>query len=45
MRPIATDVAWSLFVCVSVERNREPYKADESIKMPFAIWTRVGHKQ
>ena len=27
---------------VSVGHNREPYKTDEPIEMPFELWTRVG---
>ena len=35
MRPIVTDVPWS--VCVSVLHNRvSPTKTDEPIEMPFA---------
>jgi len=33
MRPLATDVAWSVCVCVS---------SVEPIAMPFGLWTRVG---
>jgi len=37
VRPIATEVAWSVCVCVSVGRNRVSL-AD----VPFGAWTRVG---
>jgi len=39
MRPIVTDVAWSigLSVIVSAAQTAEP------IEMPFGLWTWVGH--
>jgi len=45
MQPIATDVAWSVCVCMSVcllDTTMSPASMDEPIKMPFGLWTRVG---
>ena len=44
MRPVATDVAWSVCVCASVGHNREPYKTAEPIEMPFGLWTWLSPK-
>ena len=43
MRPIATDVAWSvcLFFCLLVTLV-SPAKTDKRIEMPFGMRTRVG---
>ena len=41
MRPIVTDVPWS--VCLSVT-TMSPTKTAEPIEMPFGLWTRVGPK-
>ena len=30
------------YMTVFVEHNREPYKTDEPIKVPFGVWTGVG---
>ena len=44
MRPIVTDVAWSVCVsvCLSVGHNREPHKIAKPIKVSFGVWTCVG---
>ena len=43
MRPIATDVAWSVcvFQCLSVT-TMSCAETAEPVEMPFAAWTRVG---
>jgi len=41
MRLIATDVAWSLPVCLLVT-TMTCAETDKPIEMLFAVWTRVG---
>ena len=43
MRPVATDVARSLRVCVYVlDTSVSPTKTDEQIEIPAGVWTSVG---
>ena len=37
MRPVATDVAWSVSVCLSVGHKRESYKTAEPMETPFGF--------
>jgi len=39
MRPIVTDVAWSVGLYVTIV---SPAKTAEPIEMPFKLWTRLG---
>jgi len=40
MQPIATDVAWSVCVCLLVT-TMSSAKMAELIEVPFGIWTRM----
>ena len=43
MRPVATDVAWSVCLCVCLlDSTVSPTETAEPIEMPFGFWTRVG---
>ena len=47
MRPIVTDVPWSVYVCVSVcplVITTSCAKTAELIEMPFGLWTRVSSR-
>ena len=39
MRPIAADVAWSMWLLIT---TRSRAKTAQPIKMSFEVWTRVG---
>ena len=43
MRPIVTDVPWSLCVCV-LDTNMSCAKTAKQIEMPFGMWTVMGSK-
>jgi len=42
MLSVVTDIAWSVFVCLSVSHTHKNYKTDEQIEVSFGKWTQVG---
>jgi len=43
VRPIATDVVWSVCMCLLVT-TVSCAKTAEPVEMPFGVWTRVGRR-